>query len=166
MVLNCLLISSHKASESNGAVTIQIVRHAHLTFTSLYIKSTVCRAPSLALQDSLELSPVFYSNSPGVGGGFWGSCCGPCQLLVYQSQRLCHGTVRNPHWVSPAGNKCIRPGLCFIIVAVLKSTKKPTAGSPQLCCSQYSSPVLRKQDKEAWSASNQAAQPHLSPSLH
>lgn len=50
------------------------------------------------------------------------------------------------------GSECIRPGLCFIIAADVKGPKKPTAGS-QLCFSQYSSPLLRKRDIEAWSAS-------------
>lgn len=55
--------------------------------------------------------------------------------------------------MSPAGSKRIRPGLCFIIAADLKGPKKPTAGSLQLGFSHYSSPLLRKQDAEAWFAS-------------
>ncbi|XP_036165221.1 cytosolic Fe-S cluster assembly factor NUBP1 isoform X3 [Myotis myotis] len=126
------------------------------------IKPAVCRAPSLALQDSLELSPVFHGTSPGVGGDFWGSCFGSCQILMYQSQRLCHRALRNPHWevslqdVRKEISFCHKVKLPIIGVVenmsgfVCPKCKKesqifpPTTGGAEAMCQDLKIPLLGK----------------------
>lgn len=72
MVQIAFLISSHKVSESNGAVTIQIVRHGHFTLTTLMHQVRSLQGPLTRIAGQFGTLPSFRQHEPRRRRGFLG----------------------------------------------------------------------------------------------